>query len=195
MKSAGADSDLDLRGLITEGKNPRGIPSAKFIDDVEKFLENITVESSIGALQELYSKYKYMENNYDQSKANYKSKLPEIEQTLDTVKLMKSKRDNNEDMYTNYSLSDTVYTKAKVDIQADKVCLWIGANVMVEYPIDEAIEMLEEQLIGTAAKLDELNEDLYCLRENYITVEVNLARIVNYSVKMKKISEAKQGKD
>ena len=188
-----ADTDIDLRSLITEGKNPRGIPAAVFIDDVEKFLtKGKGHEILLGAFQELYSKYKYMEQSFDVSKAQYKQKIPELEQTLDAVKLLKKKQEDGEDMYANYSLSDTVYTKTKVDTEADKVCLWIGANVMVEYTSSEAITMLEEQLVGSAAKLEELNDDLYYLRENIITVEVNMARIVNHSVRMKKLEGSKK---
>ena len=133
-----------------------------------------------------------MEQSFDVSKSQYKQKLPELEQTLDAVKLLQKKQEAGEDMFANYSLSDTVYTKAKVDTEADKVCLWIGANVMVEFTSAEAKDMLEEQLVGTAAKLEELNEDLFYLRENIVTVEVNMARIVNYSVKMKKLAESKK---
>ena len=36
----------------------------------------------------------------------------------------------------------------------------------------------------------ELQEDLYHLRGNSITVEVNMARLFNHSVKLKKLKEA-----
>jgi hypothetical protein len=42
--------------LITEGKNPRGIPGAKFIDNIEDFLHSTNLEAALGALNELYSK-------------------------------------------------------------------------------------------------------------------------------------------
>jgi hypothetical protein len=41
--------------LITEGKNPRGIPGAKFIDNIEDFLHSTNLEAALGALNELYS--------------------------------------------------------------------------------------------------------------------------------------------
>lgn len=61
---------------------------------------------------------------------------------------------------------------------------------MVEYTYSEAIELLEKQLESTHLKIAELQEDLYFLRENSITVEVNMARLFNYSVKQRKIKEA-----
>lgn len=61
---------------------------------------------------------------------------------------------------------------------------------MVEYTYEEAIELLETQLVQSSAKIAELNEDLYHLRGNSITVEVNMARLFNHSVKLKKMREA-----
>ncbi len=61
---------------------------------------------------------------------------------------------------------------------------------MVEYTYQEALELLESQLQQTHAKIEELQEDLYFLRGNSITVEVNMARLFNHSVKLRKIQEA-----
>jgi hypothetical protein len=86
-------------------------------ENVEEFLSpGFSIESAIGALNELYSKYKYMETSFEKSKNIYKSKVPDIEQTLELCKLMIYKQENGEDMITNYSLSDTLYTKASVDL-------------------------------------------------------------------------------
>lgn len=50
---------------ITEGENERGIPVAKFIDDVQQFAEQFTpvapAELLIGAYSELHQKYKTFE--------------------------------------------------------------------------------------------------------------------------------------
>lgn len=61
---------------------------------------------------------------------------------------------------------------------------------MVEYKFQEAIDLLESQYKQTVAKIEELQEDLYFLRGNSITVEVNMARLFNHSVKLKKVQEA-----
>jgi hypothetical protein len=60
---------------------------------------------------------------------------------------------------------------------------------MVEYKFAAAGELLEQQLISTHAKIEELQEDLYFLRGNSITVEVNMARLFNHSVKLRKQGE------
>lgn len=61
---------------------------------------------------------------------------------------------------------------------------------MVEYSYEEAVELLELQLVQAHLKIKELMEDLYHLRGNSITVEVNMARLFNHSVKLRKIKEA-----
>jgi prefoldin subunit 5 len=78
----------------------------------------------------------------------------------------------------------------QVDTSAKKVFLWIGASTMVEYGCEEAQALLEKQLEQSHAKIEELQEDLYHLRGNSITVEVNMARLFNHSVKVKKAKEA-----
>jgi len=55
MEVSGA-AQTPYYSLITEGKNPRGIPGAKFIDNIEDFLHSTNLEAALGALNELYSK-------------------------------------------------------------------------------------------------------------------------------------------
>ena len=63
----------------------------------------------------------------------------------------------------------------------------MGASTMVEYTYEEALEMLITQREQSIAKIAELNEDLQDLRANSITVEVNMARLFNYNVKLKNV--------
>ncbi len=115
--SVEAKKDVGLLKLISDNVNPRGIPAAIFIENVEEFLGGAAIEATLGAYQELYGKYKYMEQSFQKSKGVYKGKVPDIEQTLDIIKLMLAKKNAGEgDIITNYSLSDTVFGKAKVII-------------------------------------------------------------------------------
>ena len=66
----------------------------------------------------------------------------------------------------------------------------MGANTMVEYSYEEALDLLRLQREQSFAKIAELNEDLQDLRANSITVEVNMARLFNHNVKIKKITAA-----
>lgn len=47
-----------------------------------------------------------------------------------------------------------MYAKATVDTSStETVCLWLGANVMVEYTYPEALTLLGENLSGAEGKL------------------------------------------
>ena len=98
---------LKVPDIVTGEKNARGIPAAVFIDDVEKFLEGSSVEVALGAFNELYGKYKYMEKSFENNKAIFKSKIPEITQTLELLKLMKHKQTESEDMIVVSDSSST----------------------------------------------------------------------------------------
>lgn len=67
-----------------------------------------------------------------------------------------------------FELNDTLYAKALVP-PTHEVYLWLGANVMLSYPIDEAETLLEGKLSGAQQTLANCEEDLDFLREQ-ITV-------------------------
>ena len=128
-----------------------------------------------------------MEQSFEKSKGVYKSKLPVIEQTIDLIKTLQKKKEQDEEVISHYSLCDTLYSKAQVDTSESKICLWVGASTMVEYTYEEGLELLGHQLTQSHEKINELNEDLEHLRSNSIIVEVNMARLFNHNVKMKKL--------
>jgi prefoldin subunit 5 len=74
--------------------------------------------------------------------ADFKQKIPEIEESLAVVKKLKTKQDEEEALVTRYSLADAVFAKAEIDTASGLVGLWLGANVMLEYTYDDAIELL-----------------------------------------------------
>ena len=53
----------------------------------------------------------------------------------------------------DFLLTDTIYGRAKVKKNVQKVCLWLGANVMVEYSFDEARTLLNKNLENAIANL------------------------------------------
>ena len=56
-----------------------------------------------------------------------------------------AKAEEGGSMTTHFELADAVMAKAVVEPQ-DLVCLWLGANVMLEYSYEQAIEMLSTNL-------------------------------------------------
>uniref|UniRef100_A0A8C7KHC3 Prefoldin subunit 3 n=1 Tax=Oncorhynchus kisutch TaxID=8019 RepID=A0A8C7KHC3_ONCKI len=130
---------------------------------------NDTADAVLRKLDEQYQKYKYMELNLAQKKQR------SVECNVCGVELLYP-------METHFLLADNVYCKASVP-PTDKVCLWLGANVMLEYDIDEAQSLLEKNLATASRNLDSLEEDLDFLRDQFTTTEVNMARVYNWDVK------------
>ena len=158
----------------------------KFIEDIEQFSETFSpkpsAETLIGAFSELFSKFKAYETNLGNKRLNYQQKIPEIDKTLSLVKHLKKKRDDGEEIVTQYNLSDTIYAKARLDTDGT-VNLWLGANVMLQYTYEEAIELLEARKNSTNDEYSQINKDLACCRNQSITAEVNMSRIYNWDVK------------
>ncbi|XP_041112017.1 prefoldin subunit 3-like [Polyodon spathula] len=162
-----------------------GIPEAVFVEDVEAFMKlpgNDTADAVLRKLDEQYQKYKFMELNLAQKKLRLRSQIPQIKQTLEILRHMQKKKETTDPMETRFLLADNLYCKALVP-PTDKVCLWLGANVMLEYDIDEAQALLEKNLATATRNLDSLEEDLDFLRDQFTTTEVNMARVYNWDVK------------
>ncbi|XP_072285626.1 prefoldin subunit 3 [Pyxicephalus adspersus] len=162
-----------------------GIPEAVFVEDVDSFMQkpgNETADVVLKLLDEQYQKYKFMELNLSQKKRRLKSQIPEIKQTLEILKHMQKKKGTTHPMETRFLLADNLYCKALVP-PTDKVCLWLGANVMLEYDIDEAQALLEKNLSTATRNLESTEQDLDFLRDQFTTTEVNMARVYNWDVK------------
>lgn len=193
--------------LKTGKTNPRGIPEAKFIENIDDFINPKTcteadVTNFLNELQMRMEQYKYMEESKKTALSNLETKIPDIQNTLTMCKFLKTKSEKsqdvdelgeedgeemNKDIQIDYQLNDTIYATAEIPIEnCKKVSLWLGANVMLEYPIDEAIEMLTERLEKTKQSKETTLEDLDFLRANITTMEVNTARVYNWDVQRRK---------
>ena len=73
-----------------------------------------------------------------------------------------------EPLETAFELNDTLYARALVP-PTDEVFLWLGANVMLAYPVAEAEALLSGRLEAARQSLTACEEDLDFLREQ-ITV-------------------------
>eukprot|EP00904_Undaria_pinnatifida_P013212 jgi/Undpi1/9020/HiC_scaffold_26.g11480.m1 len=197
MAKEAPGKEIDATLLVT-AKNPRGIPQVVFIDDVVLFLARLgveEVEAPIGAFNELYSKYKLMESNMDKVKQSMKDKVPEIERSLDLVRHLQERQAKQETVRTYYSLADTVFAQAQLKCDG-RVCIWLGASVMVEYSYAEAVALLESNLATALDKQTTTQEDLEFLRNQSITVEVNMARLYNHDVlRRRRAEEAKKAQE
>ena len=125
------------------------------------------------------------------TEALFQSKIPEVEKSLSLVKHLKKKQEEDENITTRYNLADMIYAKAEVNCAAGIVNLWLGANVMLEYTYDEAIELLSTKGKKIKIDLEIATEDLTFVRNQIITAEVNISRVYNWDVRNKRDAKGK----
>jgi len=183
---ASTSASVDTRLLIPGEKGVHsGIPEAVFLEDVDSFMKGgESAEDVLKKLDEQHNKFKFMLSNFDSKKKRLKNQVPDITTTLESVKHLKTNRDSGP-IETKFLLSDQVYAKAEVP-PTSRVCLWLGANTMLEYDIDEAEELLVKNLADAKSSLEKLEDDIDFLRDQITTTEVNMARIYNWNVKNRK---------
>ena len=142
-----------MSGTSKEGAPPKPlstreqIPKADFIEDIDGYMaKEGSAEVVLEKLQRLYNSLKFIESKLVQEKAKMKVKVPELAKTVDSLVQMDAQAERGEELVTHYELAQSVYAKARVKLpEEDKVCLWLGANVMLEYPRAEAIALLGQQ--------------------------------------------------
>ena len=104
-----------------------------------------------------------MELNLLQKKKRLQGKLPDIEISLDMIEQLRKYQAKDTDMETNFLLAHNLYGKAIIP-PTDRVCLWLGANVMLEYTSDEAEELLRGNQKTAQTSLQKVEDDLDFLR-------------------------------
>ncbi|KAL3477803.1 Prefoldin subunit-domain-containing protein [Aspergillus californicus] len=178
----------------TPQTNPRGIPVAPFVDNVADYVNSrAEVEATLRSFQEMISKYQFMEVNTSRRATGLREKIPDIKKTLEMVRFLKTRRDSGvaAPLETNFELNDTLYARAAVSTEdTEEVYLWLGANVMLAYPIEEAQGMLADKLSAAELSLANCDEDLEFLREQITTLEVATARVYNWDVVQRRKEKA-----
>lgn len=116
-----------------------------------------------------------------------KQKVPELDKSLTLVKsLVEQKEQKITDGVVRYNLADNIYAQAQIDYTVGTVNLWLGANVMLEYTYEEAIEFLQKNHDRAARELENVTNDLAFVRDQIVTCQVNLSRIFNWDVRRKR---------
>jgi|SaaInlStandDraft_5_1057022.scaffolds.fasta_scaffold19283_2 prefoldin subunit 5 len=168
---------------------PLGIPEAVFIRDVDAFVhKHGGVERILVELNEVLSKYKFMEQQVEKKRADLSSRIPNIQRALDAIHVLKDQEGATD---IDFRLASHVFAKATVK-NADRVCLWLGANVMVEYSYSEAMDLLSKNQQEASTAMEEQLKTWEFVKDQITTTEVNLARVYNYDVKRRRAQEEQQ---
>lgn len=178
---------------ITEGDNERGIPKAKFIDDVDAFSSSFqpaaSAELLIGAYSDLMNKYRNYEAQLQQRQLRLKEKVPELEKSLSLLRTLIEKQQDPDTTtgITRYSLADNIFAQAELDYKNNNaVNLWLGANVMLEFTYQEALDFLSQNQERAKKELDDTVSDLAFVRDQIVTSEVTMSRVFNWDVRKKR---------
>jgi len=176
----------------TEAKSSLGIPKAVFIEDIDKYMNGYDkkAETALKNLDESYQKYRVMESRLTHKKKSLQEQIPELEQTLDVVRTLHARKNNPKPIKSKFLLAGSLYAKAVIP-PTNKVSLWLGANVMLTYTTEEALELVNKNLDAAKEKLLDVNKELHFLRDQTTTTEVSMAQIYNWDVKNKKKRLAK----
>lgn len=177
-------------------------PKAAFIEDVPAYLaqRKLEPEAAILELQERLRRLRALEGQVAQRRARTLAKIPEIEAALAAVKGLAARRSTAADdkkpttetssagqtHYVDYALSDGVFARAALKGNVPSVGLWLGAGVMVEYPLDEALLLLESNLKAAKEGLEALGRDLDLVKDGATVTEVSIARVFNYDVERRR---------
>ncbi|CAL5324850.1 unnamed protein product [Camellia sinensis] len=106
-------------------------------------------------------------------------KIPDIEKCLDIVTTLQAKKGTGEALLADFEVSEGIYSQARIQ-DTDSVCLWLGANVMLEYSCEEATKLLQMNLENARASLEVIVADLQFLRDQVTFTQVTIARIYNW---------------
>ncbi|KAL8244446.1 hypothetical protein R6Q59_010704 [Mikania micrantha] len=165
----------------------RGIPAAPFVKDVQAYLDQLglDVNSTLAYLQERLQQYKVVEMKLLAQQRDLQAKIPDIKKCLDIVDTLQARKDSGEALLTDFEVSEGIYARARIE-NTDSVCLWLGANVMLEYSCEEAINLLQKNLENAKASLEVIVADLQFLRDQVTITQVTIARVYNWDVQQRR---------
>jgi prefoldin subunit 5 len=130
------------------------------------------------------SKYNYMFESMLVQKRALLRKMPDIQQAVEVVSFLRRRKEGSEPTLAHFPLTDNCYGSAVVP-PTDTVCLWLGANVMLEYSISEAESLLRSSSDSAYETMRKLDENLAFIRDQITTTEVNNARVHNFMANIK----------
>jgi hypothetical protein len=120
-----------------------------------------------------------MEISLNNKRIRMQNKLEDLTRSIVSVEGLIS----NPSSTFQFELNDTLYTKARLPetnhTKLETIHLWLGANVMLSYPVEEGLKLLREKKEEAEGIVKKCEEDLLYVRDQITTMEVNTARVYN----------------
>ena len=116
-----------------------------------------------------------------QAQRDLQENIPDIKKCLETVEALLAKQDIGEETIVDFEVAKGIYSQARIEA-TNLIYLWLGANVMLEYSCDEALDLLKKNLDNANVGLGAIMEYLQLLRDQVNITEVTIARVYNWDV-------------
>jgi len=172
------------------------IATVEFVEDVDAFMgrpENGSeAQIVLKRMEETYSRMKIIEANNVGTKRRLKNQIQELDKSLEMLEVLKKRKSESKEITNHFRLADHVYIKARIP-PVEKIGLWLGAKVMLEYDLDEGEELLVSKKAKAESNLKATQDIIDNVREQITVTEVNMARIYNWDVKRRQ-AEKEKGK-
>ena len=94
----------------------------------------------------VFSKYRLMENQLLKQQHNKREQRSEMIKNLKACEYLQSKKDSTDEILTNFQVSEQLFGTATIDQPCNNVAIWLGANVMLEFTIPDALEFLQKRV-------------------------------------------------
>ncbi|KAI3420253.1 hypothetical protein GPALN_003569 [Globodera pallida] len=187
-KSEGTSTDNAPPMTAEERMKRKQILRTEVLENVEQFLrtKKRDLEEAQEDERENFRRFKMFETSALQQKAKIDESIRDYRKSLTSLEMLSEQSEKRADQVElTYKLDENLYSRALIE-ELDKVCIWLGANVMVEYGLDEAQKLLQSHLENVEKTAKEIEEDIAFLQDQITTTEVNLANLYNYAVQNRK---------
>ncbi|CAL6093790.1 Prefoldin_subunit 3 [Hexamita inflata] len=175
--------------IVPDNYNTRGIPRAVFFENVATFVANCgDVSHSILDLENKLAQYNLMFQSLDNQRNTLRNSLPSLHNTLESLEFVQEK---GEDVIFYHQLVDGIYVKARIN-NNKKVGIFLGSNVMVDYTVEEAKNLIQENIRNVEKQIKDCELNLEFLKEQITIIEVSVSRVFNYDVQQRKLNQTKE---
>lgn len=98
-------------------------------------------------------------------------------------------------MDVDFLISEGIFVRGRARENLEHVSLWLGANTIVELTFEEALDLLKTNLANADSSLAQITDELSYIKDQKTTTEVNVARVYNHSLALKREQQIARSKE
>lgn len=178
-------------GLCSRSNDSNTAPILDYVENIEAFLTNLNMldesDKIVEELQRLHRALKIHQQRVFSEREELRRRHPDLKENLRLVKKLKE-RDQSK---VRFMAADSVWLDGVVEKPADEnapaVGLWLGANVMMHYSYDEAVELLTKNISGSEEHMANKTQELHFVKQQLTWCEVSISRFYNFGVKRARV--------